>query len=74
MKSISFVVTLTLSDHIVGDDDEIYEMANKIARALTEKQQSPTVDGGLTPDGCDEGITCISVSHSGIEIAETHLC
>lgn len=70
MKRLSFVVTLTLSDTISGDDTELREMAEKIGRALEKQCQSPTMNENLMPDGSDERVTNIGVSYSGILFSE----
>jgi hypothetical protein len=71
MKNLSFVVHLTLSNSITGNDDELREMADKIAHALKHKAECPTVNEGLVPAGCDNAaVTLITVSHSGLELSE----
>lgn len=65
MKTINFVVTLTLSGNIATDDYSLKEMAQNIADSI--KHGADTA--GIAPEGCDEYVKEIEVSNCGIIMA-----
>lgn len=64
MKTVALTVWITFSGEIEENAENLKELSNNIAESL--KHTADT--SGLSPQGCDEYVKEIAVSHSGTEL------